>query len=151
MNSNPEQKFQIAKTGKNTFLRHESNQLLPLDWLSGDTEWDKKQFISDVANFIESTQVANTFPNMILIEMLGTQIEIYIQCIKKLDEFGLIETYNKGATSGPSVYFTMSDKALNRALQIMKELGITPTHRIGIVKSKSPEAFEIEEFLAGPF
>lgn len=151
MNKFSEFDFNIVKAEKKTFKRQDSTPVLPLDWLKNDHEWDKNQFVSDIANFIESTQVANTFPNMVLVEMLGTQVDIYIQCVKKIEKTGLIESYNKGATTGPSVYFTMADKALNRALQIMKELGITPSHRIGVIKSRSPEAFEIEEFLAGPF
>jgi hypothetical protein len=151
MNSTPEYQFPIVKSEKKNFHRNEKTPLLPLDWTSTDCVWDKKQFVLEIATFIESTQTSNTFPNMVLIEMLGTQIEIYIQSVKHIDKLGLVETYNKGATTGPSVYFTMADKALNRALQIMKELGITPLHRIGVIKTQSREAFEIEEFLAGPF
>jgi hypothetical protein len=61
-----------------------------------------------------------------------------------------VANYNKGVTTGPSLYFSMADKALNRVLQIMKELGITPSHRVGAVNSRSPEALEFEEFMAGP-
>jgi hypothetical protein len=50
----------------------------------------------------------------------------------------------------PSLYLSMVDKALNRVLQIMKELGLTPSHRVGVVSSISPEALEMRAFLAGP-
>ena len=40
--------------------------------------------------------------------------------------------------------------ALNRILQIMKELGLTPGHRVGVVKSITPESLAMEAFLAGP-
>ena len=41
-------------------------------------------------------------------------------------------------------------KALNRILQIMKELGLTPGHRVGVVRSLTPESLAMEAFLAGP-
>jgi hypothetical protein len=31
----------------------------------------------------------------------------------------------------------MADKALNRILQIMKELGLTPGHRVGVGKTNT--------------
>ena len=58
--------------------------------------------------------------------------------------------YNKGVTSGPSLHFSMADKVLNRILQIMKELGLTPGHRVGVVKSVTKESLEVEAFLAVP-
>ncbi len=63
---------------------------------------------------------------------------------------GLVADYNKGATSGPSLYFSMADRALNRILQIMKELGLTPSHRVGVVMSVTPESLAMQAFLAGP-
>ena len=86
---------------------------------------------------------------MVLIGILSHQIGLYVECSRQLALKGLVADYNKGVTIGPSLYFSMADKALNRVLQIMKELGITPSHRIGKVSSTSPEALEFEEFMAG--
>ena len=133
-------------------IRHQSlpSQELTFDWLSDPNEWDKDKFCSDIVNFIEQTQGANAYPNIVLIGMLSHQIELYVECARQLALKGLVADYNKGVTIGPSLYFSMADKALNRVLQIMKELGITPRHRVGAVKSRSPEALEFEEFMAGP-
>lgn len=123
---------------------------LNCDWLSDPAAWDKEKFTSDIVTFIEQTQVVNAYPNMVLIGMLAHQIDLYVQCTRQMAQTGLVEAYNKGVTTGPSLYFSMADKALNRVLQIMKELGLTPSHRIGTVRSKSPEALAFEEFMAGP-
>ncbi len=87
---------------------------------------------------------------MVLIGMLTHQIDLYVECSRQLAQNGLVAEYNKGVTSGPSLYFSMADKSLNRILQIMKELGLTPSHRVGTVRSTSPEALAFEEFMAGP-
>jgi phage terminase small subunit len=82
--------------------------------------------------------------------MLAHQIDLYVQCTRQMAQTGLVEAYNKGVTSGPSLYFSMADKALNRILQLMRELGLTPSHRIGTVRSTRPDALAFEDFMAGP-
>ena len=123
---------------------------LHCDWLSDPAAWDKEKFTSDIVTFIEQSQGVNAYPNMVLIGMLAHQIDLYVQCTRQMANAGLVEAYNKGVTSGPSLYFSMADKALNRVLQLMKELGLTPSHRVGTVRSKTPEALAFEEFMAGP-
>jgi len=131
--------------------RHQSwpSNELTFDWLSDPNKWDKDKFSNDMITFIEQTQGANAYPNMVLIGMLSHQIELYVECTRQLAQRGLVADYNKGVTIGPSLYFSMADKALNRVLQIMKELGITPSHRVGKVRSVNPEALEFEQFMAG--
>lgn len=119
------------------------------EWLSKPESWNKEQFTSEVIAFIENTQGHNAYPNIVLIGLLTHQIDIYVQCKRQLEQSGLIEAYNKGATHGPSIHFSMADKVLNRILQLMKELGLTPSHRIGSVKAIDTETLEIEELFAG--
>lgn len=90
----------------------------------------------------------NTYPNLVLVGLLANQIDLYVQCVRQSSTLGLIESYNKGATFGPNPYITMSDKALNRIIQLMKELGLTPSHRVGAVRKMDTEALEIEELFA---
>lgn len=123
---------------------------LNCDWLSDHAAWDKEKFTSDIVTFIEQTQAVNAYPNMVLIGMLAHQIDLYVQCTRQMAQTGLVGAYNKGVTSGPSLYFSMADKALNRVLQLMKELGLTPNHRVGTLRSTNPEALAFEEFMAGP-
>ena len=141
---------QITFSGQNKMAQSMPTQVLSFDWLSNPEQWDKDQFSNDMIIFIEQTQGANAYPNIVLIGMLSHQIELYVECSRQLALKGLVADYNKGVTIGPSLYFSMADKALNRILQIMKELGITPSHRVGVVRSRSPEALEFEEFMAGP-
>ena len=140
---------QITFSGQNKSAQSMPTQVLSFDWLSNPEQWDKDQFSNDMITFIEQTQGATAYPNNVLIGMLSHQIELYVECSRQMALKGLVADYNKGMTIGPSLYFSMADKALNRVLQIMKELGITPRHRIGKVSSTSPEALEFEEFMAG--
>ena len=125
-------------------------KVLTWDWLNAPEAWEKETFSNNIVEFIEQTQGLNAYPDMVLIGVLTHQIDLYVECARQLALNGLVASYNKGATSGPSLYFSMADKALNRILQIMKELGLTPGHRVGTVRSISLETTAFEEFLAGP-
>jgi phage terminase small subunit len=150
METTYEHKFHIVKSEKKNRVRTANKPMQPLDWLSPTDDWNKKLFETAIVDLIESSQGVNTYANMVLVQMLCTQVDLYVQCIRQIADTGLVEAYNKGANTGPSIHFTMADKALNRALQIMKELGLTPAHRVGVVRNQSPEAIDLEEFLAGP-
>ena len=150
MNSNIPSNLHIVKTTTKQIRPATPTIKLKCEWLSAPTCWDKEKFTVDIITFIEQSQGVNAYPNMVLIGMLAHQIDLYVQCTRHMSNGGLVEAYNKGVTPGPSLYFSMADKALNRVMQLMKELGLTPGHRIGVVKSVSPEALEFEELMAGP-
>ena len=150
MNQNLPPSFQIVHDRPKKQRQFLAPKVLACDWLTSPEAWEKEKFSSNIVEFIEQTQGVNAYPNMVLIGMLTHQIDLYVECSRQIAEKGLVAEYNKGVTSGPSLYFSMADKALNRILQIMKELGITPSHRVGTVRSRSPEALEFEEFMAGP-
>jgi len=125
-------------------------KVLNCDWLKSPEAWEKEKFSNNILEFIEQTQGLNAYPDMVLIGLLTHQIDLYVECSRQIAVKGLVADYNKGVTTGPSLYFSMADKALNRILQIMKELGLTPGHRVGVVKSVTKESLEMEAFLAGP-
>ena len=138
-------------TNTATFPTKSMTNSMPMqstDWLTNPNDWDKDDFVADIVKFIEQTQGSNAYPNLVLIGLLANQIDIYVQCAREMSKTGLVEFYNKGATSGPSLHFSMADKALNRILQLMKELGLTPSHRVGVIKSTKPDALELEELFA---
>lgn len=150
MNSNIPANFHIVKSSPKQRQAPIPKIELNYDWLTNAEVWNKEKFTLDVVAFVEQTQGANAYPNMVLIGMLAHQIDLYVRCSHHIASYGLVETYNKGATSGPSLYFSMADKSLNRILQLMKELGLTPIHRVGKVRLTSPEALAFDEFISGP-
>jgi phage terminase small subunit len=149
MKSNFPSTFNIVQRTPKKRSQVVAPNVLTCDWLSSPEAWEKEKFSSNIVEFIEQTQGLNAYPDMVLIGMLTHQIDMYVECSRQLAQKGLVAEYNKGVTSGPSLYFSMADKALNRILQIMKELGLTPGHRVGVVKPTSADALEIEALFAG--
>jgi hypothetical protein len=150
MNPNFPSSFHIVESPQKRRQSTMPKNELPCYWLTDPEGWRKEKFSEDVVTFIEQTQGVNGYPNMVLIGMLTHQIDLYVECSRHLAQKGLVADYNKGVTSGPSLYFSMADKALNRILQIMKELGLTPGHRVGVVRSTAPQSLALEALLAGP-
>jgi hypothetical protein len=150
MNQNLPSSFHLVHSNSKKQTQVIAPKVLTCDWLTSPEAWEKEKFSSNIVEFIEQTQGLNAYPDMVLIGMLTHQIDLYVECSRQIAEKGLVADYNKGVTSGPSLYFSMADKALNRILQIMKELGLTPGHRVGVVKSLTKESLAMEAFLAGP-
>jgi phage terminase small subunit len=150
MNQNLPSSFHLAYSNPKKQRQVIFPKVLTCDWLTSPEAWEKEKFSSNIVEFIEQTQGLNAYPDMVLIGMLTHQIDLYVECSRQIANKGLVADYNKGVTSGPSLYFSMADKALNRILQIMKELGLTPGHRVGVVKSVTKESLAVEAFLAGP-
>jgi len=150
MNQNHPSSFHIVNSNPKKQRQVIAPKVLTCDWLTSPEAWEKEKFSNNIVEFIEQTQGLNAYPDMVLIGMLTHQIDLYVECSRQIAEKGLVAEYNKGVTSGPSLYFSMADKALNRILQIMKELGLTPGHRVGVVKAVTKESLEMEALLAGP-
>ena len=150
MNQNLPPSFHIVQSSPKKQRQVIVPKVLTCDWLTSPEAWEKEKFSNNIVEFIEQTQGLNAYPDMVLIGLLTHQIDLYVECSRQIGEMGLVADYNKGVTTGPSLYFSMADKALNRILQIMKELGLTPGHRVGVVRSTTPESLEMEAFLAGP-
>ena len=150
MNQNHPSSFHIVRSNPKKQRQVIVPKVLTCDWLTSPEAWEKEKFSNNIVEFIEQTQGLNAYPDMVLIGLLTHQIDLYVECSRHIAEKGLVADYNKGVTSGPSLYFSIADKALNRILQIMKELGLTPGHRVGVVKLVTQESLEMEAFLAGP-
>jgi len=150
MNKNHPTNFHFVRSNPKKLRQLVPPKVLTCDWLTSPEAWEKEKFSNNIVEFIEQTQGLNAYPDMVLIGLLTHQIDLYVECSRHIAEKGLVADYNKGVTSGPSLYFSIADKALNRILQIMKELGLTPGHRVGVVKLVTKESLEMEAFLAGP-
>ncbi len=87
--------------------------------------------------------------DMQLVGMLASQIDIYVSSVKELKISGLVINFNNGVTVGSNPHMTIADKALNRVIQIMKELELSPKSRSGY-RSNYEMSPELKRFLEGP-
>lgn len=118
-------------------------------WLINIDDWNRDDFLADANSYLLNKNGAIGVGEMHLLGILVTQLEIYIECINGVQVDGLIISFNNGVTLGPNPHLTVADKALNRIVQLMKELELSPKARDGyrLHDGYSPE---FREWLKGP-
>ena len=117
------------------------------EWLDNPDAWDRNKFISETADFLWETYGIGSDQDKHVLAALANQMEIYIKCIKGIQKGGIITQFNNGATVGPNPFLTAGDKALQRAIILMNELGLTPRGRLATNKQ---EGGKYSKLLAGP-
>jgi phage terminase small subunit len=84
-----------------------------------------------------------------LLAMLAKQAHLYVSSMKDLRQLGAVITFNNGVTTGPNPHMTIADKALNRVIQLLKELQLTSTSKDSD-NQKNIKSDNLIKFLRGP-
>jgi len=126
------------------------DETIPLTgWMDEPQAWVKQDFLQKIKHFLFKRNGQVDLTDLELVRMLASQIDIYVKSIEELESQGLVINFNNGVTVGPNPYMTIADKALNRSIQIMKELELSPKARAArpTPRDISPE---MKRFLEGP-
>ena len=118
-------------------------------WLDEPGSWNRKNFLEKTQTYLFKKNGVLDMADIQLIGMLASQIEIYVSSVQELKSSGLVINFNNGVTMGPNPHMTIADKALNRIVQIMKELELSPKSRSGY-RSNYEMSPELKRFLDGP-
>ena len=118
-------------------------------WMNEPQTWDKEEFLHRTKKHLFKQNGQVDLADLQLVGMLASQIEIYVKSMRELERAGLVINFNNGVTVGPNPHMTIADKAINRVIQIMKELELSPKARAAkpTPKEISPE---LKRLLAGP-
>lgn len=99
-------------------------------WLTNPSAWNEDRFIEETAEYLFNVYGIGSEQDQHTLSFLATQITLYIQCLIKVKEEGIVTEYNNGKTLGPSPYMSLMDKLLQRIIVLMNELGLTPRGRL---------------------
>ncbi len=127
----------------------DQDEILMPKWLDQPDSWNRDQFLEKTKCYLFKKNGVLDLADMQLVAMLASQIEIYVSSVKDLKISGLVINFNNGVTVGPNPHLTIADKALNRIVQIMKELELSPKARSGY-RSNYEMSPELKRFLDGP-
>jgi len=119
------------------------------DWFNQPELWSKEDFLTKTQNYLFKKNSVLDLADQQLLTILASQIEIYISSIGDLKKSGLVINFNNGVTVGPNPHVNIADKALNRIVQIMKELELSPKARAGY-RSNYEMSPELKRLLEGP-
>jgi P27 family predicted phage terminase small subunit len=138
----------IIKESKMSRTFEADESLMPT-WLDEPDSWNRDDFLEKTKSYLFKKNGVLDTADMQLVGMLASQIEIYVSSVKELKSSGLVINFNNGVTMGPNPHMTIADKALNRVVQIMKELELSPKSRSGY-RSNYEMSPELKRFLEGP-
>jgi phage terminase small subunit len=119
-------------------------------WLNDLSAWDQDHFLEEIKQFLIKKNGVIDEADVQLLAILVTQINLYIKSIREINISGSVIAFNNGITLGPNPHITIADKSLNRIIQLMKELELSPKSKDGFRSNSSPSE-ELLNFLAGPF
>jgi P27 family predicted phage terminase small subunit len=127
----------------------ETDEVAIVSWMDEPDSWNRDYFLEKTKNYLFKKNGVLDMADIQLVGMLASQIEIYVSSVQELKSSGLVINFNNGVTMGPNPHMTIADKALNRVVQIMKELELSPKSRSGY-RSNYEISPELKRFLDGP-
>jgi len=116
-------------------------------WLTNPSAWNEDRFIEETAEYLFNVYGIGSEQDQHTLSFLATQITLYIQCLIKVKEEGIVTEYNNGKTLGPSPYMSLMDKLLQRIIILMNELGLTPRGRL---QKTTSDNSSIGDLMTGP-
>lgn len=117
------------------------------EWVRNPDSFTKEKFVEETAEYLHSVYGIGTDQDRHTLAMLADQMELYIQAKKRQGEFPLIVEINDGKTLAPNPYIALSNKAMDNAVKLMNELGLTPKSRLAA--NKLEDASPLADFLKG--
>ncbi len=117
------------------------------DWLNNPDKWDMNKFVKETSDFLYDVYGIGSNQDKHILAACASQIDIYVRCWRELQAGDLIISNNNGSTVSANPYFAIGDRALQRALVLMGEMGLTPKGRLA---SKTVEGGKYKALLAGP-
>lgn len=131
-----------------TLLPEKLRKRIPeAEWVTS-YQFDKKQFITETADFLFDAYGIGNDQDRHTLAMLADHIETYVECNRAIKEQGLVAEQNGGTTVGANPHLTIRHKTLTLIIQLMNELGLTPRSRLASTKPKDDTA--VARFLKGP-
>lgn len=120
------------------------------DWVEQPASWNRQTYIEETKQEILEVYGEMSVHDQKLVSLLADQIDAYTKCSALLEEQGIIYAYNNGKTMGPSPAFKMRMQALDSAIKVMTELGLTLKSRIGNKAKPKSEPSNLDVLLRGP-
>ena len=139
-----------GSTGKNMGMKipEKLKSRIPFaEWVRDPDSFSKEKFVEETADYLYSVYGIGTNQDRHTLAMLADQLELYIQAKKEQGKFPLVVEINDGKTLAPNPYIALSNKAMDAAVKLMNELGLTPKSRLAA--NKLEDASPLADFLKG--
>jgi hypothetical protein len=118
------------------------------EWADDPTLFSRERFVKETADYLFDVYGIGSDQDRHTLMMLADQLQLYIDARKEQTKHPLIVKINGGKTHAPNPYIALANKAMDNAIKLMNELGLTPRSRLAA--NKLEDGSKMGEFLAGP-
>ena len=124
------------------------NRIPFAEWGDNPDLFNKKEFVSQTSQYLYDVYGIGTDQDRHTLMMLANQMQTYVDAIKEQKKHPLVIKINAGKTFAPNPYIAIANKAMDNAIKLMNELGLTPKSRLA--QGKLEDGSQLSKFLAGP-
>ena len=116
-------------------------------WGNNPESFSRKRFVQETADYLFDVYGIGSEQDQHTLTMLADQMQVYIEAKKMQDTMPLVVEINNGKTLAPNPYITIANKAMDNAIKLMNELGLTPKSRLAANKLEDGSA--LSDFMKG--
>jgi hypothetical protein len=116
-------------------------------WGDNPESFSRKRFVQETADYLFDVYGIGSEQDQHTLTMLADQMQVYIEAKKMQDTMPLVDEINNGKTLAPNPYITIANKAMDNAIKLMNELGLTPKSRLAANKLEDGSA--LSDFMKG--
>lgn len=116
-------------------------------WGDNPESFSRKRFVQETADYLFDVYGIGSEQDQHTLTMLADQMQVYIEAKKMQDTMPLVVEINNGKTLAPNPYITIANKAMDNAIKLMNELGLTPKSRLAANKLEDGSA--LSDFMKG--
>jgi len=116
-------------------------------WANDASLFTRERFVEETANYLHEVYGIGSAQDQHVLMMLADQMAWYISARTALMGAPLVVQNNAGKTDSPNPLIAIADRAMNNAIKLMNELGLTPKSRL--TASQVEEVSPYAELLRG--
>jgi hypothetical protein len=118
------------------------------EWANDPSLFSRERFVSETAAYLFEVYGIGSEQDRHTLMMLADQVQLYIDARQAMSKYPLIIKTNGGKTHAPNPYISLANKAMENAVKLMNEMGLTPRSRLAA--NKLEDGSKMGEFLSGP-
>ncbi len=118
------------------------------EWADDPTLFSRQRFVRETADYLYTVYGIGSDQDRHTLMMLADQVQLYIDARKEQAKHPLVVKTNGGKTHAPNPYISLANKAMENAVKLMNEMGLTPRSRLAA--NKLEDGSKMGEFLSGP-
>jgi len=117
------------------------------EWANDPQAFTRERFVRETSDYLHDIYGIGTAHDRHVLMLLADQMQLYIDARKALMGAPLVVSNNAGKTDSPNPHISIANRAMDNAIKLMGELGLTPKSRL--TASKVEEVSPYAELLKG--